>query len=173
MLRILINITIFLLKIIILFYYMYKFFIQLISFFSIIVPSTSFITSYPIIHNINNNNNNQLQTYKLQSYKLQTNIIMLDTYCPDYLSKYSYLFNEKQSEFIVKKIAGIFPKMDVISHYVLHTNDVLINTILNDSHLKMEIKKILVLFIINLTQSGDATGGHILQLYQDIVNCLL
>ena len=34
-------------------------------------------------------------------------------------------------------------------------------------------KKILVLFLINLTQSGDATGGHILQLYQDIVNCLL
>ena len=148
---------------------MYKFFIQFISFFSIIVPSTSFITSYPIIHNINNNNNNN----QLQTYKLQTNIIMLDTYCPDYLSKYSDLFNEKQSEFIVKKIAGIFPKMDVISHYVLHTNDVLINTILNDSHLKMEIKKILVLFLINLTQSGDATGGHILQLYQDIVNCLL
>lgn len=147
---------------------MYKFFIQFISFFSIIVPSTSFITSYPIIHNINNNNNNQLQTYKLQ-----TNIIMLDTYCPEYLNKYSDLFNEKQSEFIVKKIAGIFPKMDVISHYVLHTNDVLINTILNDTHLKMEIKKLLVLFLINLTQSGDATGGHILQLYQDIVNCLL
>ena len=150
---------------------MYKFFIQFISFFSIIVPSTSFITSYPIIHNINNNNNNN--NNQLQTYKLQTNIIMLDTYCPDYLSKYSDLFNEKQSEFIVKKIAGIFPKMDVISHYVLHTNDVLINTILNDSHLKMEIKKILVLFLINLTQSGDATGGHILQLYQDIVNCLL
>ena len=143
---------------------MYKFFIQFISLFSIIVPSYSFITSYPIIHNINNINNIN---------KLQTNIIMLDTYCPEQLSKYSELFNEKQSEFIVKKIAGIFPKMDVISHYVLHTNDVLINTILNDSHLKMEIKKILVLFLINLTQSGDATGGHILQLYQDIVNCLL
>ena len=114
MLRILINITIFLLKIIILFYYMYKFFIQFISFFSIIVPSHSFILSYPIIHNINNNN--QLQTYKLQTNKLQTNIIMLDTYCPEYLSKYSELFDEKQSEFIVKKIAGIFPKMDVISH---------------------------------------------------------
>jgi hypothetical protein len=151
---------------------MYKFFIQFISFFSIIVPSTSFITSYPIIHNINNNNNNN-NNNQLQTYKLQTNIIMLDTYCPDYLSKYAHLFNEKQSEFIVKKIAGIFPKMDVISHYVLHTNDVLINTILNDSHLKIEIKKILVLFIINLTQSGDATGGHILQLYQEIVNCLL
>jgi hypothetical protein len=144
---------------------MYKFFIQFISLFSIIVPSQSFITSYPVIHNINNNNNNNNQ--------LQTNIIMLDTYCPDYLSKYSDLFNEKQSEFIVKKIAGIFPKMDVISHYVLETNDVLINTILNDNHLKMEIKKILVLFLINLTQTGDATGGHILQLYQDIVNCLL
>ena len=165
---------------------MYKFFIQFISFFSIIVPSPSFILSYPIILNNNNykinnykiNNynklqTNKLQTNKLQTYKLQTNIIMLDTYCPEYLSKYSHLFNEKQSEFIVKKIAGIFPKMDVISHYVLHTNDVLINTILNDTHLKMEIKKLLVLFLINLTQSGDATGGHILQLYQDIVNCLL
>ncbi len=164
---------------------MYKFFIQFISLFSIIVHSTTFITSYPIIHNINNNNNNnnqlqtnklqtnKLQTNKLQTNKLQTNIIMLDTYCPDYLTKYSDLFNEKQSEFIVKKIAGIFPKMDVISHYVLHTNDVLINTILNDNHLKIEIKKILVLSLINLTQSGDATGGHILQLYQDIVNCLL
>ena len=138
---------------------MYNIFIQFISFFSIIVPSHSFITNYPIIHNNNN--------------KLQTNIIMLDTYCPEYLSKYSELFDEKQSEFIVKKIAGIFPKMDIISHYVLHTNDVLINTILNDTHLKMEIKKLLVLFLINLTQSGDATGGHILQLYQDIVNCLL
>ena len=63
--------------------------------------------------------------------------------------------------------------MDSISHHVLHTNSVLINCVLNNSHISTEIKKLLVLLLVEFTQFGDASGGVILQIYHDLVNCLL
>ena len=63
--------------------------------------------------------------------------------------------------------------MDVISHFVLHSNDILINYILNNNYVDLENKKKLALFLIKLTQVGDSTGSHILQIYYDLVNCLL
>ena len=93
--------------------------------------------------------------------------------CPLYLEKYTNLLNQDQSEIVVKKITGFLTSVDGFGGYVLHANDVLINMILNNDLLKMETKKSIVLFFIQMSQNGDATGSHILQFYHDLVNCLL
>tara|TARA_B100000795_G_C22625061_1_gene370367 strand:+ start:257 stop:655 length:399 start_codon:yes stop_codon:yes gene_type:complete len=93
--------------------------------------------------------------------------------CPEYLTSFSENFNQEQGEFIIKKISSIFPQVDSISHIVLHNSDIMINCILNNDNVPIEIKKDLVLFIVHFIQFGDASGGVILNIYNDLVNCLL
>lgn len=93
--------------------------------------------------------------------------------CPEYIEKYAKYLNTKQSEFLVKKITGVLPQVDSVAGYVLHTNDVLINKILNNPMLDLETKKHWVLFFIKITQNGDNMGHQLLQYYHDLVNCLL
>jgi len=93
--------------------------------------------------------------------------------CPEYLTTLSSNFNQEQGEFIIKKISSIFPQVDSISHIVLHNSDILINCILNNNHIPIDIKKNMVLSIVHFIQFGDASGGVILNFYNDLVNCLL
>ena len=93
--------------------------------------------------------------------------------CPEYIEKYAKYLNTEQSEFLVKKITGVLPQVDSVAGYVLHTNDVLINKILNNPMLDLETKKHWVLFFIKITQNGDNMGHQLLQWYHDLVNCLL
>lgn len=93
--------------------------------------------------------------------------------CPEYLEKWTKFLNDDQGEFLIKKISGLFPKMDIISHYVLHTNDVLINIILNSDKIDLEQKRKFALMLVEFTQNGDATGSQILSIYHDLINCLL
>jgi len=115
--------------------------------------------------------------YMLPSFppvKYNKQVIQMNSqFCPEYLEKYTKFINEEQGELVVKKISSLFPQMDSISHYVLHTNDVMINYILNNDLLRMETKKFLVIMLIEMTQAGDASGGYILEFYHDLVNCLL
>lgn len=108
------------------------------------------------------NNNNELKQ-----------ISMLELDSDSLLCKCTNLLNHDQSELLVKKMSSIFPQMDSISHFVLHTNSQLITSVLENDYLKVETKKFLVLMIIQFTQMGDSTGSHILQFYYDIVQCLL
>jgi len=110
--------------------------------------------------------------YPLKKSNIQ-NIKMSYDMCPEYLEKFSNIISQDQGEFMIKRISSIFPQIDSISHFVLHTNDVLINNILNNDNMKMETKKMLVIMLVEMTQSGDATGGYILNFYHDLVNCLL
>lgn len=126
------------------------------------------INSFSISISISNCNN-----IKIVNNNKQKNIVMKYDMCPSYLEKFTKFLDDSQGELIVKQISGVFPKMDVISHFVLHTNDVLINYILNNNYLDLENKKKLALFLIKMTQIGDSTGSHILQIYHDLVNCLL
>jgi len=116
---------------------------------------------------------NNCNNIKFVNNNKQNNIIMKYDMCPSYLEKFTKFLHDNQGEIIVKQISGVFPKMDVISHFVLHTNDVLINYILNNNYIDLENKKKLALFLIKMTQIGDSTGSHILQIYHDLVNCLL
>ncbi len=121
---------------------------------------------------INSFSTNNCNNIKFVNNK-QNNIIMNYDICPSYLEKFTKFLHDNQGEIIVKQISGVFPKMDIISHFVLHTNDVLINYILNNNYIDLENKKKLALFLIKMTQMGDSTGSHILQIYHDLVNCLL
>lgn len=110
---------------------------------------------------------------KIVNNNKQKNIVMKYDMCPSYLEKFTKFLDDSQGEVIVKQISGVFPKMDIISHFVLHTNDVLINYVLNNNYIDLENKKQVALFLIKMTQLGDSTGSHILQIYYDLVNCLL
>ena len=85
---------------------------------------------------------------KIVNNNKQKNIVMKYDMCPSYLEKFTKFLDDSQGELIVKQISGVFPKMDVISHFVLHTNDVLINYILNNNYLDLENKKKVALFLI-------------------------
>ena len=139
--------------------------LKIFTIFIFLFTFNNFSNSY----NINNFNN--FKTNKI-SNKKPIKLLMINS-CPDYLDKYTDLLSKEQGEILVKQISGLFPKMDIISHYVLHTNDVLINYILNNNYINIETKKSLALFLIEMTQKGDSTGSHILQIYHDLVNCLL
>jgi hypothetical protein len=109
----------------------------------------------------------------LDIHKIQFNIHKPVPICPEYLTTLSSNFNQEQGEFIIKKISSIFPQVDSISHIVLHNSDILINCILNNNHIPIDIKKNMVLAIVHFIQFGDASGGVILNFYNDLVNCLL
>ncbi len=144
---------------------MLKFLIKILTFTSFFNNSSAFVQTVPLSltytkSSITSRNNNN-------------NVMVIKQECPEYLSMYKNILNQQQNEYVIKQISSAFPQMDSISHYVLHTNDVLINYVLNNSHINTEIKKMLVLFLIEFTQFGDASGGVILEIYHDLVNCLL
>ena len=122
---------------------------------------------------INSFSTNNCNNIKIVNNNKQNNIVMKYDMCPSYLEKFTKFLDDSQGELIVKQISGVFPKMDIISHFVLHTNDVLINYVLNNNYIDLESKKNLALFLIKMTQIGDSTGSQILQIYHDLVNCLL
>tara|TARA_X000000368_G_scaffold226885_1_gene179067 strand:- start:472 stop:870 length:399 start_codon:yes stop_codon:yes gene_type:complete len=105
--------------------------------------------------------------------KISFNIDKPISTCPEYLTPLKDNFNQEQGEFLIKKISSIFPQVDSISHIVLHNSDVLINCILNNEYIPVDIKKNIVLSIVHFIQFGDASGGIILNFYNDLVHCLL
>lgn len=106
-------------------------------------------------------------------YEPKYPIYMNNNICPEYLEKFTKLLDQEQSELVVKGITGFLTKVDSFGGYVLHSNDVIINCILNNDLLPLEQKKDIILFFIKLSQYGDSTGSHILQFYHDLVSCLL
>lgn len=97
----------------------------------------------------------------------------IKNYCDPNLEIIREIVPGKYHEDIVKAITSFLPKVDGIGGFILHTNDILINKIFNSPIFSPEIKKSLILDIISISQWGDATGHKILELYYNIVDCLL
>lgn len=116
---------------------------------------------------------NPVHAFVSNSFKLKLPVFYSPDICPPYIEKYAKYLNNEQSEFLVKKITGILPQVDSVAGYVLHSNDILINKILNNAILDLDTKKHWVLFFIRITQNGDNMGHQLLQYYYDLVNCLL
>ena len=77
-------------------------------------------------------------------------------------------------EKIVRESTALLPRADSIGHIVLHTNEKIINYLLdNCSFLDMEQKKQIILFLINTARNGDDMGSLILSVYHDIINHVL
>jgi hypothetical protein len=128
------------------------------------------LINFLILFNITNAYKINHLSYK--SNKLRTSLPLMNT-CPDYLEKFTNSFNIEKSEEIVKGTTSFLTKVDGIGGYILHTNDIIINTILNNDLIDMQTKKTIILKLIEFSQMGDATGHSILQVYYDLVNCLL
>jgi hypothetical protein len=77
--------------------------------------------------------------------------------------------SKKLNYSIVKSISSLLPYADGVGHQVLHANNEFINKIINADYIPHDIKGHIILFSIRLAQMGDEFGGHILQLYYDIV----
>ena len=73
---------------------------------------------------------------------------------------------------VVKTSSQILPNFDTVGHYVLTLNEKLITNVIN-SNLNYDIKKFLILKIIEVTQQGDELGGLILQNYYEFVDKIL
>jgi hypothetical protein len=116
-------------------------------------------------------NTNLIINKRPATYK--NNILMVENICPEYLEKFTKFLDFEKSEAIVKGTTSFLTKVDGVGGYILHTNDIIINYLLNNSYLNMETKKSLILTLIQFSQMGDSTGHQILQLYHDLVSCLL
>ena len=74
---------------------------------------------------------------------------------------------------LVELSSSILPNIDTIGHNLLLKNEIFIKYILYDHNLSENIKKMLILDIIKVTQHGDEFGGFILSHYHDLINNIL
>lgn len=93
--------------------------------------------------------------------------------CPEYLEKYVVPLKDDYGDQIIKTATSSLPNADFTGHFVLKTNEYLIHNILDFDFIDASNKKQIILWLIEQTMNGDAMGGKILDLYYDIVNCLL
>lgn len=72
---------------------------------------------------------------------------------------------------IVKLVSSFLPYADTIGHTVLHANNDFITYIMNMDEKKIshKTKGRIILLSIRLAQWGDNVGGHVLQMYHDLV----
>ncbi len=111
--------------------------------------------------------------HKQQVNTIYTPKIIMINECNPSIQFINNIIPPNKYEHLVKSITSFLPKVDGIGGLVLHMNDVLINYILNIDILPPNIKKSLILLMINISQMGDSAGHSILQYYYDIVDCLL
>jgi len=93
--------------------------------------------------------------------------------CPEYLEKYVVPLKDEYGDQIIKAATSSLPNADFTGHFVLKTNEYLIHNLLDTDFIDIAQKKQIILWLIEQTMNGDAMGGKILDLYYDIVNCLL
>lgn len=93
--------------------------------------------------------------------------------CPEYLEKYILPLKHDYAYQIIRSATSSLPNADFTGHYILKANEFLIHNILDINSIDVVHKKQIILWLIDQTMKGDAMGGKILELYYDIVNCLL
>ena len=101
----------------------------------------------------------------------QSNIIKINSCIkPDNIfSPIKLHYGEK----IVKSLTEFLPTADAIAPFVLHTNEYMINILLNIETIPISIRKILILNVIKISLLGDHIGSTMLHMYYDIVKYLL
>ena len=97
----------------------------------------------------------------------------VDEYCPANLQKFLDSIKIEYGEKIVKLITEFLPTADGIAPHVLHANEAMINLLLNSDSIPIDLKKQLILNVIKISMFGDSIGSSMLQIYYELVNCLL
>ena len=144
---------------------MYK---KFILFFSIISELSGTFSNLIINNKIIMINDNKIKQRNTKFPNINMNIDKIRDKNLDFINNLPQEFRDN----LVKSSSSIIPKFDSIGSIVLHLNEKFINIVV-DSNLDMNIKKTLILNIIQTAQNGDETGGKILQFYYDFINCLL
>lgn len=134
--------------------------LKLVTIFLSLVPTNTFFIPEPTLINTP-------LTHTINVVKQNANV------CPDNLYKITKYIDHDTGEKVITTISGALPKIDSIAGHILHTHDILINYVLNSDNLPPELKKTIVLKLIEMIQNGDNTGSVLLQLYHNLVNCLL
>ena len=150
--------------------------------------SISYVTSFNTIIPINNKliktsssiieNPTVIINSRYYHNKYQSNISMLDLgNCVETILNnkviYDFLHDPVISKKIVVEVSNLLPNFDSIGHIVLHYNEVLINKVLAINWIDDDLKKKLVLNIIEACRRGDDFGSKILLNYYKLVDYLL
>ena len=80
--------------------------------------------------------------------------------------------NHEAAVTLVKASTAILPQFDSVGHHVLNANQGIINKLL-ETEMDPEIKKKIILKVIEYTRQGDEMGGKILQDYYNFIDYLL
>ena len=137
-------------------------FLGLIPTYTLIIPN---LNDIPLVHT-------KINT-PLEITIKTASVINNENICPDNLYKITKFINHDTGEKIITTISSSLPKIDSIAGHILHAHDLAINYILSLDTLPHDLKKIIVLKLIEMVQNGDNGGSQLLQLYHDLVNCLL
>lgn len=73
---------------------------------------------------------------------------------------------------LIKASTAILPEFDSISHHVLKMNEILINKLL-ETQMDSDLRKSMILKVIEMTKQGDEMGGRILEDYYNLIDYLL
>jgi hypothetical protein len=73
------------------------------------------------------------------------------------------------SEKSLEKLSSSLRFFDVISHKVLEMNEKVTYDVIHNPHMSLETKERILLQMVNMVQSGDDTGYHILNWYYFII----
>tara|TARA_B100000902_G_C27047521_1_gene782431 strand:+ start:470 stop:793 length:324 start_codon:yes stop_codon:yes gene_type:complete len=106
--------------------------------------------------------------------KLFRTLVFLSSFCnfgTSFAPKYK--ISPTVSKVIVKKATAFLPAVDTIGHNVLNLNREIIDYMIDSNLFTPEIKKIFILFLIELAQGGDMMGTVFLDIYYNLVCFLL
>jgi hypothetical protein len=93
-----------------------------------------------------------------------------------FASKSTFVLNQIHNDvnkFLIKEVTGWLPAADIVSKKVLEWNDIYITRIIDSRIIPEDLKKTLILDLINIVQWGDSTGSDLINWYYNFVNCLL
>jgi hypothetical protein len=101
--------------------------------------------------------------------------IKMKGFMPFYHYDHDYLqhFDESIKKNVILTVSSNLPNFDSVGHNILSANYNFISYILHNEYLTHDIKKLIILDSIKLSQMGDNIGSEILQLYYNLVESCL
>ena len=100
------------------------------------------------------------------------NIFLKNEINVNFIKKISNILPYDTKIKIVEDTSAILPKMDSISHLILKTNEDLIKLV-SDTNLDNDVKKEIILNIVDFCRKGDEIGGEILNFYYHAIDNIL
>jgi len=101
--------------------------------------------------------------------------IKMKGFMPFYHHEHDYLqhFDESVKKNVILTVSSNLPNFDSVGHNILSANYNFIYYILHNEYLTHDMKKLIILDSIKLSQMGDNIGSNILQLYYNLVESCL